>query len=335
MMLKKMKTITLKNEIVLLKYLETLLSNGITTPITEDMYFHVIEELIKEAQKDPLMITKKKNLTFSSENFSDIIEKANRLNNKNNKEKKEKIKIEKDENGKEMASATYFLKKGDMPYGHDVQEREYILLDTLLKQKISSPTLCDYPLDMVSEDILNKAKKVSAFYINDLIERYIQYKISYGKWPSQCKNIDEYIFKRNIAPLIDENGTAEVFKQAYLNAIKVTCQIIDSHTKTKEKDPLFYESTFFSNNEQNVLAHANFLKFVLPESLQFLKMFKYNRLEAYNTAIDIQILRQTVFFDTTYDISSPYQGSSRIVRENGIVNEETVHIMEKRIGKLH
>lgn len=204
--------------------------------------------------------------------------------------------------------------------------REIYLFEWLLNKKIPSFTLCDYQLEHASKKNLSHAKKVSAFYMNDLIERYIKYKISYGKWPNQCENIDEYIFKRNIAPLIDEKGTAETFKIAYLNAIKVVCQSLE----TKKNN----DSLLFSNNEQNLLAHANFLKFVLPEQLQFLKMFKYNPLQAYNSSMDIQVLKQSVLFDSAYNRSSPYQGLPYFVRNNGIIDENTVKIMEKRIGKI-
>ena len=323
-MFKIKKTIEIPNEMILLRFLENLLSKGVTTPITEEMFFSVREKWIETIEKDPTMLASKQKIKFLEEDFFDIIEKANNVG-KCNQEKNIRINTEINEEKKGVAIPTYSLKKTDLDAWKGKFGREIYLLDSILNEKVSSIPLCEFSLKNVPEDILIKAEKVSAFYINDLIQRYIKYKISYGKWPNQCEDIDEYVFKRNIASFIDEKGTKEIFKLAYLNAIKVVCQEILS----KENSPLF-----FSNNDQNLLAHANFLKFVLPEPLQFLKIFKHNPLEAYNASIDLQVLKQAIYYDTIYDRFSPYQGNSHLVRKNGIVDKDTVKIMKKRIGKI-
>ena len=42
------------------------------------------------------------------------------------------------------------------------------------------------------------AIRLSAFLLGEMMNRYIEYNISIGKWPSQCTDIHEFIFEKNL-----------------------------------------------------------------------------------------------------------------------------------------
>lgn len=169
------------------------------------------------------------------------------------------------------------------------------------------------------------SKKVASFFINDLIERYVKSRISKGYWPSQCRDIDRYIFARDIGKYIDENGTVDTFKKAYLYAIDAVCMLLKEE-KTEKLE--------ISNNPYHMLAHANFLKLIMTEELSFLKQFSYNKYQVRDEAITVTISKNKVKFKSSACVfSDPYeQWSDDYEYKEGDIGTQFVEIMKKRIG---
>lgn len=173
------------------------------------------------------------------------------------------------------------------------------------------------------------AKKAAAYFINDLIERYLKDRIQKKCWPIQCGNADEFVFNRNIGQLIDENGTKENFKTAYYQAIRVITELLEAKQHSNEK-------VLFSNNNAKCLAYSNYLKMLISKPLSFLLEYRYNLYEFRNASINISILNNEVKFQNSECIySDPYDAwSDDYKTADGTINDVPVHVMEKRIGKI-
>ena len=97
------------------------------------------------------------------------------------------------------------------------------------------------------------AKKISYYLLDYLMNQYIQLKVSQRKWPKQCDNAYKYILEKNLAPIIELEGSRQEFLNIYINAYKVIGDLL------VEKD--YFE---ISTNPERCLAFANFNEIVGP-----------------------------------------------------------------------
>jgi len=324
--------IVIEHERALIEYLYERLNKGITNGVTSEEYFEFINALVEKinSSESEFAITAK----IENESFSDIAEKAKEIT----KIQHWKDEIWQDGYGIDFSSTEFG--KGIIYPNYDLVKKswnDYKLFRSLgypqqitrdfLEKTIEAPNLSSYSLKQVSDKNFQVSKKIAALYVNELIKRYIKTRVEKKYWPIQCRDIDKYIFDRNIAALIDEKGTAETFKIAYLQAIRVIAEMKESNSS---------EYIMFSNNEANVLAYANYLKMIAPKQLEFLRSYEYNQYELHNASIDITTYGDVAEFKTSacndYD---PYGGwSDTYNHESGVINDGPVLVMEKRIGKI-
>lgn len=320
------QTIMLEPEDLLLSYFETLLKNGVTCGITKDMYFDLVAELTKKVNCDSNGLSLSyPNISAQVGDFESIVERADK---KINKIPGTKTIYMKEDNGTLAAYPTNKLILDNFSNKLTYYPRIERMLKEVLKTKIPNIPLKDSVLNCAVPEILNNSKKVAAFFVNDFIERYVKCSIKKGKWPEQCRDIDEYVFRRNIAQYIDMEGTAEFFKILYIHAINVVYELLEKKGEAEEIE--------FSNNEFYTLAHANFLKFIMPEKLQFLRAYKHDQYEENDASIKVSIIENEVKFVTnTCVYFDPYGNfSDDYVRYVGNIGSRYVEIMEKRIGKI-
>lgn len=315
--------IKLKNEKILLEYLYNKLLHGNIKEITSSEYFNFIEELVERINKDESEF--KKEVTYKKQSFEEIVNNVNLLTKTYYADKN--IKLSKDLiTDQEIIIPTYGLTRINYhDYKSDLYGRQLDIYKELLKESIICDEICDFPLDKESDKKANIAKRVTSVFINDLIDRYVIYKISENRWPKQCQNVDEYIFKRDIASLIDENGTKQIFQKLYLHALSMTLKMI---SKINDLDMIK-----FSNNPNNVLAYANFYKMISPQEFDFIKQFVYDRYEINNSSINVTVNESKVTFKTITCSNSDeyeYDDDTYDIKE-GNVSDKQVKIMEKRI----
>jgi len=322
--MREKRELTINQGKVLLDYFARILSKGNTYGITEDMYFMAINEIVEKINESYLLFTNR--VRIEDDSFEEIVEEANKLNRSC---KSKGIKLNTLNNGKLIAIPTYDLKKIQLSGPIIGYNGEDSVLGTVLNERIPSIQLSNYELSSAKIEDLEIAKKVSAFYINNLINRYVKDKIKNGYWPGQCRDIDEFIFEKDLGKIIYAKGTKNAFTLAYLNAIKVVCEMLES----RKPD----ETIQFTNSDFDRLAHANYLKFVLPSELSFLRNYKYSEYQTHNSRLDISIEGNEVRYKTnTCVFSDPYDDfSDEYKQTSGVVGEEPVLIMEKRIGKIN
>lgn len=298
-------------EKLIITYLSEMLESGITSGVTEEDFFCFVEKLENEF-----------NYTIIEKcSFENIICKANEFYFKS-----EAGILMVSEAEKNIAKPTYHLKKVDKV--NELWPRHYTVLKNVIAEKTE---IIQYNFDMIERfpgKIISVANKVAAVYVNDAINRYVKSKIDDGRWPRQCSDIDEYIFKRDIARYIDEEGTRKTLHEAYIHAIAAVCNIM--HLKSGEG------VIEFSNDKRNLLAYANFKQLYLPEQFGFLGRFVYSEYEIKNKQINLAINVETVSFSTlscTY--SDPYgEWSDEFEHKSGLVDDRAVEIMKKRLFLL-
>ena len=203
------------------------------------------------------------------------------------------------------------------------------IVDKTLEQNIKVSNLSEYPLSRINDDNFETSKKVAAYFVNDLIERYLKNRVENRSWPKQCNDADEYIFKRNIGRVIDENGTKENFKKAYYQAIRIIAESLENKQSLSD-------IVIISNNSNKCLAYANYLKIVTPETLSFLMRYRYNEYQLRNASIDVSVINNQAKFETSECVySDPYgEWSDDYSQKKGTINDVPVLVMEKRIGKV-
>ena len=317
----KKEIINVKAESILAQYCRTLLTSGITIGITEKMYNDFVNELVNKVNTDTSEYTR--GIRVEPDSFENIVQRMNKIHSERVVGVRLKSIIDDDGNKMFIALPTYELKewrydefKTGLYGGQDKIFKE------ILQAKIASQILPESKVISKKDDI---AKKVASFFVNDLIARYVESRISKGYWPSQCRDIDKYIFDRDIGKSIDENGTADTFKKAYLHAVDEVCLLLaDEEAETIE----------ISNNPYHMLAHANFLKFIMPEELSFLKQYVHHKYEERDAAITVTISQNEVTFRSSACVfSDPYgEWSDDYKHEKGTIGTKSVEIMKKRIG---
>lgn len=319
--------IKIATEKALLEYLFERLSKGITEGISCEDYYEFLNEVVKNINEKQSKATSK--ICYEEEPYEDIAQRAKELTARSYSRDVMGIDIR---DG--LVYPNYNLVKDSFGITRekystfDAHSRQNIMSETL-EQYVKSPKLSKFSCSKVSDHNFELAKRIGSYFINDLIARYINEVSKKGYWPSQCKNIDEYIFKRDIAPLIDEPGTKRSLTNAYYHAIRVIANMLEDYSNGSEK-------LGFSNDKRQLLAHANFLKMVLPKSISFLSYYTYNECELRNAKINVWVIDNSAHYDNSECIfSDPYgEWSDDYKNSKGILDDAPVYVMEKRIGKI-
>jgi len=314
------ETITIKNEKALLEYLYKRLSLGFTEPMTEDEYFRFINLLEERVNSDNNL----ERISFEREIFTDIVSKAMDILYKSGHNNASNPLLYKEINGVGVLFPTYELK----PIEHGTyrmieKPRQMAIARTLMEELTPKINLSTY--DFIKFDSLDAAEKVAAFYINDIINRYIQDMVRLGVWPVEFTDADKYLFEHNLATTFNGEGTREVFINAYIHATRIVSELKDNVVNN--------ETIMFSNNPNNTLAYANYLKMLLPEQLQFLIKYSHNPYALNDMAIDVSTRSSDAYFHaeacTYYDETGEW--SNAYERNSGIIGSEHVKVMKKRL----
>ena len=313
--------IVVKHERLLVNLFYYLLSKGITKPVTEKQYFSIVNETLKKINQS------KSNLVpaiykVEDESFEDIVAKATLLERCTRKG----IEIYK-YRGYLAARPTYDLSRPS--FWQDVRVNWYPkqqdIFHSVIDSKIHQITSRKVQMQSVSEEQLNLAKKVAAVFVNDIVKKYVDRAVENKRWPSQCKDVDEYIFNRNIASYIDEQGTAEIFCKLYNHAIQVVCNLI------RENKGSFQ----ISNKEQDALAFANFLRFFDLEELKPFISLKYICDKKNDLGIRCTVSNgEAICFSIKCTYIDELDGENAYKSNTWEVSETEVAIMEKRLSYL-
>ncbi|MDD2518529.1 MAG: hypothetical protein PHG18_01410, partial [Bacilli bacterium] len=300
------------------------LNKGITEGITEEDYNSFLNTLIEIINSDKSDYALRINPPV--ETFSNIAEKAMQKTVSSYDKKINGLKFEKgtlypNYNLRILDWSDYKLFRG---YG-----RGQDLMKKTLDEYIKVPNLSDYSLNKSNDENFEISKKIAAYFINDLVERYLKSRIENGNWPKQCNNSDEFIFEKNIGKVINEQGTKENFEKAYYQAIRVITELLENRDFSNDK-------LIISNNSKMCLAYANYLKMIVPETLSFLLQYRYNEYKLRNARIEVTVENNQAKFETSECVfSDPYgEWSDDYSQKKGIINDIPVKVMEKRIGKI-
>lgn len=143
----------------------------------------------------------------------------------------------------------------------------------------SNITLTDKP--SIRERKKELATRISAFLLGELMNRYIEYNISIGRWPAQCTNIHEFIFEKDLGKQINLPGTKEKFVEVYNNCMEVITELMDSNT------------TFSISNDPFMIGpYGNFLKIINP--FPELLIYKYSSSDRTSSTLDITVKKLDV-----------------------------------------
>ena len=317
------ETITIKNEKVLLEYLYKRLSLGCTEPITEDEYFRFINLLEERVNNDNSL----EKVVFPKESFTKVVSKALVMLRESDHNNISNPLLYEEVNGVGMVTPTYGLKPIEYGiYRMIEQPRQIAIARTLMEELTPKINLSSY--DFIKFDSLEAAEKVASFYINDIIDRYIQEMVRLGVWPAELTDVDKYIFEQNFAKTFNGQGTKEAFINAYIHATRIVSELKDNVENN--------ETIMFSNNPINCLAYANYLKMLSPEQLQFLIKYSHKPYALHDVAIDISTGSADAYFSaescTYYDENGDW--SNQYERNNGTVSSESVKVMQKRLGNV-
>lgn len=317
------ETITIKNEKALLEYLYKRLSLGCTEPITEDEYFRFINLLEERVNVDDSL----EKVTFPKESFTKILSKAMVMLQLYSGNKDVNPIMYREIDGVDAIYPTYDLKPIEYGvYKMVEQPRQMAIARTLMEELTPKIELSTY--DFIKFDSLEAAQKVVAFYINDIINRYIQDMVRLGVWPAEFTDVDKYIFEQNFSKTFNGKGTKEAFINAYIHATRIVSELKDNAHNN--------ETIIFSNNPRNCLAYANYIKMLSPEQLQFLIKYSHKPYALNDAAIDIYTessdarfyAEACTYYDENGDWSNQYE------RHSGAIGSETVKVMKKRIGSI-
>lgn len=302
---------------ILARYIFFRLENNFTAPIEAKPFMQMITKYVAE-------LNEKANgyeFILLTSPFKFVVEFANNILEAK-KDKPAVIYVPGDDNSDELAIPTYNLEfKGQLCYDHtDTRRLKEIFMSQIPDEHFY---ICDrYSKDETSVPRL--AKKVAAVYINDLIQRYVEDAVSDHRWPKQCKDIDKYIFEKDLAWTIEEPATRSVMGALYYHAIGVVTELLEN---AKEG-----EKIIFSNREKDALAYCNFKKFLLPDIFRFLRRFHHNQYRLRDDHIVVMIesdkallIKNTCIFSDQFDDDDVWSKESREL------DDREVDIMEKRL----
>lgn len=310
-----MRKTTLKHEQLLVNLFYYLLSKGITKPVTEKMYFSIVDETLKRANEAILQPV----YVVDDEPFEKIVEKANCLH----RSTKNSFILYRHRGGWAV-KPTYSLYKVPNLYELRIAwwPREQDVFHAVIYEKMCRPSSRRRQVRPLLAEEQDIAKKVAALFVNEIVRKYVVTGIEKNRWPSQCRNIDKYIFERNIAACIDEKGTAELFGKLYLHAIEVVGNLI------RENKGEF----IISNRDTDVLAFANWLKLLGREEFSFLTSLKHDQYKRHDLYIKCTVSNGKaahISFKCTYQ--DPIDGDCTYARDGGVISEKEVELMEKRL----
>ena len=163
-----------------------------------------------------------------------------------------------------------YLKNGIISVGYglkDMDVKKYALF-TGYMEKIVQDVLGEviningeYTNNLIK--LNNICASISAIIVDNVIENYIQSHVRLNNWPSKCTDIEEYVLKRDIGPLIDRELTRKGYLDLCINTLKNVSHKLGKNDTT----------TFFSNNDSNLLAFANYIDCFNLYELKFLKQY--------------------------------------------------------------
>lgn len=314
------ETITIKNEKALLEYLYKRLSLGCTDPITEEEYFRFINLLEERVNSDDSL----EKVIFPKESFTQILSKAMVMLQLYSGNKNANPIMYREINGAGVVTPTYELKPIEYgAYRMVEQPRQMSIARTLIEELTPKIELSTY--DFIKFDSLEAAQKVSSFYINDIINRYIQDMVRLGFWPSNFTDVDKYIFEQNFAQTFNGKGTKEAFVNAYIHATRVVSELKDNARTS--------ETIMFSNNPNHTLAYANYIKMFTPEQLQFLIKYSHKPYALNDASIYVSTKGSDAYFNsvacTYYDEKGDW--SNQYERKSSAIGREPVKVMQKRL----
>jgi len=314
--------IRIKNEKALLEYLYKMLSLGYTDGITEREYFNFINTLEQKINSDNSIFAKRIELEYES--FETTVEKAIKVLEKSCKRPKQPL-LYKEVDGTKIIVPTYDLEKiSESEYKLFNYPRQVKIEKDLFDEIIPRVDLSEY--EFIRFENLEGAKKVAAFYIGEIAYRYVASRLKENINVVKGLNIDKYLFGNPEEIL--ESGIKELFVKAYIHATKIVAQL-----KNEES---IKETIIFSNNQNKPLAHANYLKMVLPEEIKELSKFSHKTYVLNNSEITVKTIGEFAEYESITCIASDENGewSDTYERENGEITEEYVKVMEKRIGNI-
>ena len=314
--------IRIKNEKALLEYLYRMLSLGYTDGITEQEYFNFIHTLEERVNSDDSIFAKKIELEYES--FETVVEKAMNVLEKSVQRPKQPL-LYKEINGNGIVVPTYDLTKIDSSeYKLFTYPKQMKITSDLLGEIIPKVSLSDY--DFIRFENLEGAKKVASFYISEIAYRYIASKLNKNIIEAKSMDVENLVFGKEKDLL--EPGINELFVKAYIHAVKIVSKLKDEEASR--------ETITFSNNPDKPLAHANYLKMVLPEEIKELSKFSHKTYALNDPEIIVKTVGEFAKYESIACTQSDETGewSDTYERENGEITEEHVKIMEKRIGNI-
>lgn len=152
-------------------------------------------------------------------------------------------------------------------------------MEDIVKGTLKNNIKINYTKNNDALKINNISATVCSIIIDNVINNYINSQVKLGNWPINCTDIEEYVLKRNIGPLISRKLTRNIYLDLCVNALKSVNQ------KLEVNDDML----FFSNNSSNLLAYANYIDLFNLQELEFLKKYIYNSNSVGDTEINIGI----------------------------------------------
>ncbi|MFA5407428.1 MAG: hypothetical protein WC343_01495 [Bacilli bacterium] len=241
--------------------------NGIGSSVSEYEFNHFIKTLLDKLDDDSLSCYL---YSMDDINFDILCKKA--VEDKNINLWGRELEYKNNE-----LIATYFTKdtlRGNSNDDYSVRNFSLQYIRNLVKDKKYEVSSFN-PLDTLESD-LKLSKQIAIYITSDLANRYVKDMIEKCLWPKQCSDINEYIYQKNIAPLINLAGSRHNFLQLYIYCLKCIAQMLSNDKNLQ-----------ISNNKHNCLAYSNFLQLVSP--FPFISTYTYNPYEVQNADITIKV----------------------------------------------
>ena len=152
---------------------------------------------------------------------------------------------------------------------------------------------------------------ICATIVDNILNEYINSNIRLGNWPINCTDIDEYVLKRNIGPLIDLKLSRDVYIKLCINALKSINKQLN-----REKDV-----SYFSNNPSNLLAFSNYIGIFDSPDLEFLKRYIYYPKNIGKKEINIGVFDGKAILVENVLTNVSYFGEYKYYKDTSIIDE--------------
>ncbi len=213
----------------------------------------------------------------------------------------------------------YFLKNNydGRKYNHALNKFDIInFLEQYVEKIVNEKKdgISKFKIETTSKNIFEISKQISAYIVNDLMIRYVKENIKNNKWPSQCKDIDKYIFEKDLASTIDLEGTRAKFIELYNHSILSIAEMLSNDCNLQ-----------LSNNKSECLAYSNYYKIIKPFS--FISNYVYNEYQLLNTKINIKIENEKInLLESTCVFSDPYdEWGDQYEEKNKVLSKDNTH----------